>query len=114
LFDFKVGSGVGSRTAYRSRNRIRYPGSESADPDPHQNEADPKHCLHYQYHNVCNILLIFILIHRDGFPYPFYIHIAGSKEYRVWGGDIFKRKKKTKKGRKGKVFGEKWKWEAKT
>ena len=22
---------------------IRYPGSGSADPDPHQNEADPKH-----------------------------------------------------------------------
>ena len=23
--------------------RIHYPGSGSADPDPHQNEADPKH-----------------------------------------------------------------------
>ena len=23
--------------------RIRYPGSGSADPDPHQNETDPKH-----------------------------------------------------------------------
>ena len=27
------------------RIRIRYPGSVSADPDLHQNEADPKHCL---------------------------------------------------------------------
>ena len=25
------------------RIRIRYPGSGSADPDPHQNVADPKH-----------------------------------------------------------------------
>ena len=25
--------------------RIHYPGSGSADPDPHQSETDPKHCL---------------------------------------------------------------------
>ena len=29
------------------RIRIHYPGSGSADPDPHQNEADPKHCIKY-------------------------------------------------------------------
>ena len=28
----------------RIPNRISFPGSGSADPDPHQNEADTKHC----------------------------------------------------------------------
>ena len=26
------------------RIRIHHPGSVSADPDPHQNDTDPKHC----------------------------------------------------------------------
>ena len=26
------------------RIRIHHPGSGSADPDPHQNDTDPKHC----------------------------------------------------------------------
>ena len=33
-----VGSGVGVGSG------STIPGSVSADPDPHQNEADPKHC----------------------------------------------------------------------
>ena len=35
------------RIPFRTRIRIHYPGSGSADQDPdlHQNEADPKHCL---------------------------------------------------------------------
>ena len=31
------------RIQFWTRIRIHYPGSGSADPDPHQNEADPKH-----------------------------------------------------------------------
>jgi hypothetical protein len=92
------GSGVGSRT--RSGSVI----------------PEAKHCLHsYQYHNVCNIILIFILILRDGFPYLFYIHIVGIKEYRVWGGGghLQKEEKVLKgKGIRG-IGGKKWKWEAK-
>ena len=29
----------------RTRIRIHHPGNGSADPDPHQNDTDPKHCL---------------------------------------------------------------------
>ena len=28
----------------QNRIRIHHPGSGSADPDPHQNDTDPKHC----------------------------------------------------------------------
>ena len=48
---------------------------------------------------------------RDG------INIEGSKEYRVYlggGGDIFKRKKNTKKGREGKILGGKKEMGSKT
>ena len=31
------------RIQFRTQIRIHYPGSGSADQDPHQNEADPKH-----------------------------------------------------------------------
>ena len=34
LFDFILG-----------RIRIHHPGNGSADPDPHQNDTDPKHCI---------------------------------------------------------------------
>ena len=32
------------RTRIQNRTRIHHPGSESADPDPHQNDTGPKHC----------------------------------------------------------------------
>ena len=55
------------------------------------------------------MIVIVILILRDGFPYLFYINIVGSKEYRVCGrgGGTSSEERKTKKGRKGKVLGEK-------
>ena len=33
------------RIRIQNRIRIHHPGSGSADPDPHQNDTDPKHCL---------------------------------------------------------------------
>ena len=30
---------------FGSGSGLHYPGSGSADPDPHQNEKDPKHCF---------------------------------------------------------------------
>ena len=32
---------------HHKRIRFHHPGSGSADPDPHQNDTDPKHCLLY-------------------------------------------------------------------
>ena len=33
------------------RIRIHHPGSGSADPDPHKNDTDPKHCVYmYMYY----------------------------------------------------------------
>ena len=34
--------GINSINSIRIQNRTRYP---EADPDQHQNEADPKHCI---------------------------------------------------------------------
>ena len=39
------------------RIRIRNPGRGSADPDPHQNEADPKH---WPYTSLCFVILQFL------------------------------------------------------
>ena len=32
------------RIRIQNRTQIHHPGSGSADPDPHQNDTDPKHC----------------------------------------------------------------------
>ena len=67
---------------------------------------EAKHCLHsYQYHNVCNLILIFIL--RDGFPCLFYIHIVGIKEYMVWGGGHLQKEEKDSKGKETRGIGGK-------
>ena len=43
------------------RIRIRIPGRGSADPDPHQNEADPKHwLLPLHYTSLCFVILQFL------------------------------------------------------
>ena len=59
--------------------------------------------------------VLVILILRDGFPYLFYIHIVGIKEYRVWGGGTSsKGRKRLKREGKERYWGKKWNWEANT
>ena len=43
-FTEKIGiCSILGRIRIRIQNRIHHPGNGSADPDPHQNDTDPKH-----------------------------------------------------------------------